>query len=318
MPDRRSQHRDEVAAAGLPPPDDVVMHHLWQIVDEGVLGASRHVALGNDLLLHILQTVPDPGQAYRRARMAADFIARTRGQDTPVIGNSLALLLEGLSDVPDQERAELLRRRIERWSEAAATRKADLVAAAVDRLAAMRRVMAFDYSSTVAAIVIACAAKRPELSIVVPESRTIFGGARYLEAFLDAGLCVRYLPDAAIEYALHGCDAVLLGVETLRPDGSFLNTIGSRMIARLAKPLGVEVFGCTDLLKLDQRGGEVREPALRSYDGVLLAGLDLAGRERVDTAAPELDVVPADLVTAILTERGPVAPAGIRALANLR
>ena len=318
MPERRWQHQDEIIAAGLSAPDETVMHHLWQIVDEGVLGASRHVALSNDLLLHLLQTVSDPHEAFRRASMAAGFIARSRGQDTPVIGNSLALLLEGLVDVPPEERVDMLRKRIERCGEAAARRKADLVAAAVNRLADKRQVLAFDYSSTVTAIVIACAAQQPDLSIVVPESRAIAGGARYLEAFLTAGLAVRYLPDAAIEYALRGCDAVLLGVETLRLDGSFLNTIGSRMIATLAKPLGVELFGCTDLLKVDQRGAAAPEPALRSYDDGLLAGLDLVGLERVDTRAPELEVVPANLVTAILTEHGPVAPADIQSLASLR
>ena len=93
MPERRFEHVKELKEAGLTPPDDATLHFLWQIVDEGVLGASRHVALGNKLLLHILNSVPDRGEALLRARMAARFIARTRGHDTPVIGNSLTLLL---------------------------------------------------------------------------------------------------------------------------------------------------------------------------------------------------------------------------------
>jgi translation initiation factor 2B subunit (eIF-2B alpha/beta/delta family) len=245
--------------------------------------------------------------------MAASFIARTRGYDTPVIGNSLTLLLAGLDDIPERERASALRKRIENWTGAAKVRKNRLIASAVAQLGHIRGVMAFDYSSTVSAIVLALAAANRGLTVVVPESRTIAGGARYLQEFLPAGLTVRFLPDAAIEYGLGFCDAVLVGVETLRCDGSFLNTIGSRMIARLARGRGIEVYGCTDLLKLDLRSysGWRPDPALRSYDESLLAGLSLNGVGRTITTAPELEVIPADLTTAILTEHGAVPPQAI-------
>jgi translation initiation factor 2B subunit (eIF-2B alpha/beta/delta family) len=316
MPERRFEHVEELKAAGLTPPDDATLHFLWQIVDEGVLGASRHVALGNELLLHILDTVPNRWEALLRARMAARFIARTRGHDTPVIGNSLTLLLAGLDDVPEAKRAAELRTRIESWNEAAAARKCRLVASAVKHLSHIRGVMAFDYSSTVSAVVQAMAAANRGLTVVVPESRTISGGARYLEEFVPAGLTVRYLPDAAIEYGLGFCDAALFGVETLRADGSFLNTIGSRMIAKLARLQGIEVYGCTDLLKLDlgSYSGCRPVPALRSYDKPLLTGLSLPGLGFAVTTAPELEVVPPDLTTAILTEHGPVPPQAIWSL----
>lgn len=313
MPERRFEHIGEVEALGLGQPDEATMHFLWQIVDEGVLGASRHVQLGNQLILHLVDSGPD---GVRRARLAAAFIARTRGHDTPVIGNSLELLLAGLDDVAPDRQADLLRERVAAWDKAAGARKERLVAAAVAHLANARGIMAFDYSSTVSAIVIALAKANPRIAIVVPESRAIAGGARYLEEFLPQGLEVDFLPDAAIEYGLKACDAALFGVETLRADGSFLNTIGSRIIARLAGQMNVEIYGATDLLKLDRRsyGGHRPDPAIRNYDGVLKAGLDIAGLERARTRAPELDVVPAHLVTGLLTEHGPVPPSAIWAL----
>ncbi|BDA86566.1 hypothetical protein Sa4125_41080 [Aureimonas sp. SA4125] len=313
MSDRRFQHRDELESAGLSAPDDQTMHFLWQIVDEGVLGASRHVELGNQLILHLIGTSEN---GLRRARLAAAFIARTRGQDTPVIGNSLHLLLAGLDDVDPGKQADLLRNRVLDWDQAAKARKARLVAAATRHLSGKCGVMAFDYSSTVSAVVRALVKENPQLKVIVPESRAIAGGARYLEEFLPAGLDVIFIPDAAIEYGLEQCDAALLGVETLRCDGSFLNTIGSRMIARLAQDMGVEIFGVTDLLKLDTRsyGGHRPSPAIRSYDEVLTAGMAVGTSRQVDTRAPELEVIPAALTTALLTEFGPVPPGAIWAL----
>lgn len=313
MPERRFEHIEELAVAGLSAPDDRVMHYLWQIVDEGVLGASKHVALGNELLAYILDSVADRNEALQRARLVSGFIARTRGQDTPVIGNSLSLLLSGLDAVAAHKQVAELRTRIDNWTRAAAERKRTLIDTAVRHLGSSKGIMAFDYSSTVAAIVVALAKVRPDLLVVVPESRSIAGGARYLDEFLPAGVSVRYVPDAAIEYAMHWCDAALFGVETLRADGSFLNTIGSRMIARLARLDGIEVYGCTDMLKLDMRSYEGRRPApaIRKYDHALLEGLEITNLNLADTSAPELEVIPAELVTGLLTEHGVVPPQAI-------
>jgi translation initiation factor 2B subunit (eIF-2B alpha/beta/delta family)/D-arabinose 5-phosphate isomerase GutQ len=313
MPEKRFEYGEALARAGYSPADDSTMHFLWQIVDEGVLGASRHVALSIELLRHILDSTPDAAEAWARARLAADFIAETRGRDTPVIGNSLAALLASLEAVPETSRPKLLKERAERWTAEQAARKERLVGKAAKHLAEARGIMAFDYSSSVSAIVQRlCTGDRPPL-VVVPESRSIAGGAKYLDEFLPAGIPVRFIPDAAIEHGLVECDTVLLGVETLRADGSFLNTIGSRMIARIARPLGIEVYGCTDLMKLDRRSydGHRPSPAFRSYDAVLLSGRNQPGRDLVDTSGPELEVIPADLTTALLTEFGPVPPQAI-------
>lgn len=313
MPERRFDHIGELEQLGLTPPDEPTMQYLWQIVDEGVLGASRHVQLANQLILHLLDS---GGDGVRRARLVADFISRTRGHDTPVIGNSLNILLAGLDDIPADRQAETLRTLVANWDQAAAARKKSLVETAVRHLSGVRGIMAFDYSSTVSAIVIALAERRSDVRIVVPESRAIAGGARYLEEFLPQGLNVDFIPDAAIEYGLTRCDAALFGVETLRADGSFLNTIGSRMIARLAAMMNVEIYGATDLMKLDPRsyGGHWPTPALRSYDTILKGSLSMDGLERANTTAPELEIVPAELTTALFTEHGVVPPSAIWSL----
>ena len=316
VPERRSEYVEALKRHGHGPPDEATMTLLWQIVDEGTLGASKHVALGIDLIRHILDTYVDPVDASVRARMAIDFIAETRGRDTPVIGNTLSLLMAGLDDLPEKNRAAELKARAESWAKTAADRKQRLVDRAATHLAAVRGLLAFDYSSTVAAIVHRLATQTEPPIVVVPESRSIAGGVRYLQEFLPAGIGVRFIPDAAIEHGLAACDAVLLGVETLRADGSFLNTVGSVLTARLAARLGIHVYACTDLMKLDRRSyeGYRISPATRDYDELLLAGLDLPRLELVDTRAPELEVVPPDLTTAFLTEYGPITPAAIWAL----
>ena len=292
------------------------MHLLWQIVDEGVLGASRHVRLTMDLLTHLIGSGGSPAEGWMRMSCAAELIAETRGSQAPTIANSIRMILHGLERTPPEERRSALVRRIAQWQEEAERRQAHLVASAVEVIGRDRTLIAFDYSSTVAAIVGELARTAPPEQAIVPESRAIAGGRPYLEAFAAAGIPVRYVVDAAFEHILGDNAVVLLGAERLRPDGSLTNTIGSRPLARLAHWRGCPVYGCSDLLKLDARSDDsaFAEPPLRNFDQ-LLEGIDLPDGARVTTSLPELEVVPASLITAYLTDRGPISPSALRSFA---
>ena len=106
------------------------------------------------------------------------------------------------------------------------------------------------------------------------------------------------------------------GCESIRCDGSLVNTIGSLALGKLAHLRSVPVYGCADLQKIDMASyaGYFRQPAPRSFDQVLLAGLTIPPSGRVDTTCVELEVVPPQFVTGFLTEFGHVTPAAIYAL----
>ena len=315
MPERRFQYVERILEQGLSTPDDTTLQLLWQIVDEGVLGASNHVRLTQELLLHILRSIPDPSEAWIRAEGVARFIAETRGEQAPVVANVTGLLLNKLGNMSPPERITTLKQRIDDWQTQAEQNRTRLVAAAVATLGAGRTIIAYDYSSTVAAIVEAVCHQRPETKIVVPESRAIAGGRRYLEAFTRAGITVHYVLDAAFEEILDVNAVVLLGAESLRCDGSLVNTIGSKPLARLACWCNCPVFGCTDLLKLDLRSyrGLFAQPARRRFEH-LLDDIDLPADAEVSTEGPELEIVPAELITGFFTEHGPVPPGAIWSL----
>ena len=316
MTDRRRVYADRIRDLGLPPPDERTMHLLWQIVDGGALGASFHVRLTLELLTYLVDSADDPTEGWARTSCAADFIARTRGSEAPIIANSIDRVLRGLDRMAPAERRAELARRAGRWEKGAERRHARLVDAAVEVIGPDRSVIAFDYSSTVAAVVVRLARTAPPRQVIVPESRALAGGRRYVEAFTAAGISVRYVVDAAFEHILRDDAVILLGAEGLRRDGSLTNTIGSRPLARLAQWRGCPVYGCADLLKLDLRtGAACAEPVQREFDH-LLEGIDLPDGAVVTTAAPELEVVPAPLITAFLTDRGPVPPVSLGDLAQ--
>lgn len=316
MPERRFRYLDLVRQDGLPEPDETTMKLLWQIVDEGVLGASRHVELAHRLLLHLAKPEPDTSIAARRVSLARRFVAETRGRDAPIVANAIAWLFAGEDGADGNDLHRRLSDRAQQWATEARARQRDLVDNAVRRLGDGTALVAFDYSSTVAAIVLALHERGLRPHPIVPESRAVAGGRRYLEQFLEAGIDVSYVLDAAMDQVLGKADAVLLGCECLRCDGSLVNTVGSLPLAKLARLRDMPVYGCTDLYKLDTRSyvGEFRQPVPRSFDSVLLTGISVSQSRHVDTAGVELEVISPDLITAFLTEFGPVPPAAIWAL----
>jgi len=308
MPDRRHALAPRLAARGLPAPSTRTLEILRDIVDEGVLGASKHVALALPLIARLSADGPDRTTAWRVAVETAAFVAETRGAAAPIVANALRWQMDGVEAAPAERRAAVLAERAADWDAAARDRRAALVARAVEAIAACSAPLAFDYSSTVADVIAARAARGGLVRIVIPESRAVDGGRRYVEAFGALGVPMAVTPDAAVDYAVGLCDAVLLGAESVSRDGGVVNTIGSAPHARAAAATGKPVYGCADLFKVgDVAAADWPAPPVRGY--AFLPG---------QGAAPEIEMVPPALVTALLTEAGALAPADLAAAAARR
>lgn len=308
MPDRRLAYPRLLAEHGLPAPDAETMRALHDIVDEGVLGASNHVARALPL---VVRTAEAPRPTARDEALAlAGFIARTRGAGAPIVANALAWLTEGTEALSPHEAAERMRARCARWDASAKDRRARLIARAAAALSDRRAPLIYDYSSTVADVIRAMDADGGLDQLVIPESRAIDGGRRYLHALADLGVPILFLPDAAIDHATTRADVILLGAESVTRDGGVVNTVGSVLVARAARDRGVQVYGAADLFKVGPlRAAEMPAPELRRFDFLRAEG------EHASTEAPELEIVPPALIDAILTEDGPLAPGSVAAAA---
>lgn len=306
MPDRRLEYAEILRRKGLPEPDAETMQGLHDIVDEGVLGASNHVALSLTLVARAARKARST--ARDEALELAAFIAATRGVAAPIVANALAWLTDGVDGLSPSDAARRLDERAAAWDTAAAERRHALITRGAQALAEYRRPLIFDFSSTVADLVRALAAEDGLDRIIIPESRAIDGGRRYMRALADLGVELLFLPDAVLDHAVSQSDVVLLGAESVTLDGGISNTVGSALAARSARMRGVAVYGAADLFKVGQRtAAELPPPALRRYDFLLGAG------EHASTEAPELEIVMPELITAILTELGPVAPRDLSA-----
>lgn len=311
MAEKRFAFAQAMLDRGLPVPDGITMQGLHDIVDEGVLGASNHVALALPLVARLAEA--DRPSARDEALALASFIAGTRGVGAPIVANALSWQTSGIADLPLAEGIATLRTRAAAWDAAATGRRRALITSGLKVLTGCRNPLIYDYSSTVADLVRGLAQTGGLERMIIPESRAIDGGRRYMDALRDIDVPILFLPDAALEYAVALSDAVLLGAESLTRDGGISNTIGSTLAARAAQAHGKPVYGAADLFKVgEQYASEVPDQPLRGYDFLLRDG------ECCATDAPELEIVPPHLVTAILTELGPVAPQNLEAALSRR
>jgi translation initiation factor 2B subunit (eIF-2B alpha/beta/delta family) len=302
-----------MTAQGFAPPDRVAIDLLTQILDEAVLGATRHVRLAHRLLIHMAEQGAGSAAAWDMIAATAAHIGATRGADVPLLANGIAWLMADIANIPLENRAGRLAERAALWESEAGSRLERLVAVGVALLGANARPVLLDYSSTVAAIIEALHARGLNPMPIVLENRGVGGGIRYINQFLARGLDLRLAPDAAIEHVLGTASSVLIGCESMHCDGSVVNALGSRPLARIAQALEIPVYCCGDLFKLDIRSyaGAAALSTTRIYDFPWIHEIDVPDGRRVDATVPAVEIVPARFLTAIVTEEGPLPPAAL-------
>jgi len=180
------------------------------------------------------------------------------------------------------------------------------------------RVMAYDYSSTVNRVLQRAAEQGKRLHIVIPESRSLDGGAPILREVREWGHGVQFTVDAAMGQEMKTCQSVWVGVESLTADGGFWTTVGTCSAAILARYHRVRLYVPTELIKFDLRSleGHLRKIERRALVHLFPHLRQELGREGIGAACDDLEYTPAELITAYITENGVVPPAAVPGLAR--
>jgi methylthioribose-1-phosphate isomerase len=158
------------------------------------------------------------------------------------------------------------------------------------------------------------------LRVFVTETRPYMEGARLAAWELrQAGIAYQVIPDAAVAWLLdrEPVDAVLIGAEWVAANGDTSAVTGSRAVAQLAaglradgrEPSQVILAGASAAVDPATPDGAAMPTDLRPTRDLLayLEGVPLAA---TDALAPACDVIPAGCISALVTERGVVAPPG--------
>jgi methylthioribose-1-phosphate isomerase len=170
--------------------------------------------------------------------------------------------------------------------------------------------------------VIAELAGRRELQVLACEARPLLQGAR-LTVWELARLGIEHalLVDAAAPGLLRtgAAHAVVTGFDRVAANGDVANKVGTYGLALAAHAAGVPFVAAGPSSSIDLRleTGEAIEIEERDADEVRAAGGALLTVEGTACRNPAFDVTPAELVWALVTERGAASPVTAETVARV-
>ncbi len=307
----------------MPKLPDAVSEIVNKLHSKDELGASRNIRQINDLFCGIsdhweypndvnslINTVKDTGQ----------YFIDNRGKNTPVFGNAINLVLKGIDELADttvDQVREFLHHSRDTYNQKSLEKVEIISTFGANLLMNANSVMAYDYSSSVMAVLNKVADFGKKLHIIVPESRDLDGGRPIVREATAKGHSVTYIIDFAFHNFMNKIDAVLIGAESFFSNGNCSTTVGSYPVAVFAKMHKVPVYVPTELIKIDSRSyaGLLKPMQLDNYASMLGFPGKFAHPELIEIEAPALDVVPAEYISAYITEKGVMPPGSIWATA---
>lgn len=157
-------------------------------------------------------------------------------------------------------------------------------------------ILTYSHSSTTRNALLAL--KERWRRVIIPEGRPVDDGKALARILAAAGLPVTVITEAQMGWWVRDVEAVIVGADTVAPDGAVYNHMGTATLALLARERGIPVYALTHTLKVapydrpdDRR--EENDPAEIWADPP----------PGITVRNPAFDRTPADQVQ-VITERG--------------
>lgn len=166
---------------------------------------------------------------------------------------------------------------------------------------------------TAIAVLVALHEERKNLRVYADETRPLLQGARLTAwELMELGIDVTLICDSMAAPLLRDglAQAVIVGADRITARGDVANKIGTYGLAVQAKHHGIPFYVAapTTTFDLTIHSGEEIPIEQRDPEEVTNAFGRRTAPEEVPVYNPAFDVTPAELVTALITERGVIAP----------
>lgn len=167
-------------------------------------------------------------------------------------------------------------------------------------------ILTHSLSGTVQSVLLACHDQLER--VYVTEGRPRCEGRATAQTLAEAGIPVTLLTDAEAGLFISECAAVVVGADSVLADGSVVNKTGTFLLAlaaRASRPQRVPFLALAETLKI----APFIKPHLEEMDPAEVLPSAIPG---VSARNIYFDRTPASLVSAIITERGPLSRAQAR------
>jgi methylthioribose-1-phosphate isomerase len=160
------------------------------------------------------------------------------------------------------------------------------------------------------------------ISVIANETRPFLQGARLtVWEMQQEHIPVTLITDNMAGYLMQqgAVDAVIVGADRVAANGDVANKIGTYMIAVLAQRHGIPFYVAAPLSTIDRRLASGREIPIEERDGAEVRGFGAAQWASADVPVrnPAFDVTPAELISALITDKGVASPPSVAGIASL-
>lgn len=146
--------------------------------------------------------------------------------------------------------------------------------------------------------------------VIVSESRPLLEGQRMARGLASHGVSVTFITEAQMGLFVRESEAVVVGADSVQPDGSFVNKVGTHLLALAAKAEKIPVYVLAETLK-------VAAPSQPQRFTVEEGNRTEVTRMRwLEVRNVYFEVTPARLVTAYVSEEGVRKPSEMRRYAS--
>jgi len=161
--------------------------------------------------------------------------------------------------------------------------------------------MTYGFSSSVVELL----TRLKPLRVIVSEARPHGDGLRVARELVAAGISMTLITEAQIALFVQEAGAVVVGADTILPDGDFINRIGTRLLALAAKDADVPFYAASETMKV----AAPSEPLpFAPEEG---NPKEVCADKWLEVRNVRYEVTPARLVTAYVTEHGLLDPAEV-------
>jgi methylthioribose-1-phosphate isomerase len=160
------------------------------------------------------------------------------------------------------------------------------------------------------------------IAVIADETRPFLQGARLtVWEMQQEHIPVTLITDGMAGHLMQRgeIDAVIVGADRVAANGDFANKIGTYMVAVLAHRHGIPFYVAAPLSTIDRALETGRDIPIEERDAEEVRGFGTQHWAPGDVAVrnPAFDVTPAELVSALITEKGVVAPPTAEGIAGL-
>lgn len=168
-------------------------------------------------------------------------------------------------------------------------------------------VFMFSMSSSVWKVLKRAKVQGKTFKVLVTEARPANEGLWTVDEMVDANIPVEVSIDACLAEMIARSDIAFAGVDAVAADGSVFNKAGTYLCALVAREFGVPFYFVTDTLKFDMAtllGLPFRSDPVHYHE--VLGDRKFEGEVKV--VGKLFDTTPSHLITALVTELGPIHP----------